>query len=51
MQRIKTWQAATLATIAMVIAIAIIWRTIVKTQQQPPIPPPFTGMPPSRSPQ
>lgn len=50
MQRLKLWQAATLAVLALGAAIGIIWRTYAQTQVTPPMPAPFTGTMPGAPP-
>jgi hypothetical protein len=47
MQRIKLWQAAAVAAVALGIAITVIWRTYSRMETVPPIPPAFSGAPPA----
>ncbi len=47
MQRIKPWQTAAVAVIAIGIALTFIWHTYAQTQAVPPIPAAFSGTPPA----
>ena len=47
MNRLKAWQAAVLAAIAVVIAVGVIWRYAAMSAEGVPVPPPYSGPPPA----